>query len=115
MAKLRCSTCKYRNIDDARFSIGLCLNEKSKNFALRVGGVDSCGFHQPSVKDLSFGADASGDHALFIEKSRINGNRLDQETKNVIGVDAVYFRILDDGKETNTRGWIKKKRIVMFL
>lgn len=115
MAKLSCSTCIFSNRDGEKYSLGLCLNNESENFALRMSPLDSCKGHRPAVKDLSFGIDQEGDHALFIDETRIDGHKVDKEVKNVIGTDAVYFRALVDGKESSVHGWIKKKRIVMFL
>lgn len=68
-------------------------------------------------KDLTYGEDVRGDHALFIERSHIqrNGIDLDEEayefTKNK---SATFFRVIEDGEEQSGHGWIEEGKIIQW-
>lgn len=68
-------------------------------------------------KDLTYGEDVRGDHALFIERSHFqkNGWELDEEayefTKNK---SATFFRVIEDGEEQSSHGWIEEGKVVQW-
>lgn len=68
----------------------------------------------PGIEDLSEGYDARGDHALFIERRHINGWNLDEEAKAVTGSGTHFFRMLNNGEQTSTHGWIEGGKIVQY-
>jgi hypothetical protein len=66
------------------------------------------------VKDLTYGTDIRGDHALFIESKHINGWNVDDEVKDVLEDFPTFFRVIENGKEQSGHGWIKDGKIIQW-
>jgi hypothetical protein len=73
-------------------------------------------FGRWTSKDLQFGPDCRGDWALFIERFRINGWDIDAEAAaSAARADGpVFFRVLDQGIEQGSHGFIEDGRIVQW-
>lgn len=63
--------------------------------------------------DFSEGTDCRGDHALFIENNNFNPNGWEltkpaaaRLKKLKAGKREVFFRVILNGKETSSHGWI---------
>jgi hypothetical protein len=72
---------------------------------------------KPEIKDLTFGTDARGDYALFIEHFHIIGDGwdIDQEVQDAIGSsEPTFFRVLWEGKAQPSHGWIEGAKIVQW-
>jgi hypothetical protein len=68
--------------------------------------------------DMTFGYDARGDYALFIDKKRMkDSDSFNEETtdylKNKIR-EATFFRLIDDGEQLRSHGWIENGKIVQW-
>jgi len=66
------------------------------------------------VKDLTTGTDIRGDEALFIEAVHIDGWELDTEAQEAVGNSLHFFRVLDNGEQTRSHGWIENGRIIQW-
>lgn len=68
------------------------------------------------VQDLTTGNDIRGDYALFIEEKHfINGGwSIDQKTKNVVGNDIHFFRVIRNGEQQGGHGWIENGEIIQW-
>lgn len=66
--------------------------------------------------DMTFGYDARGDYALFIDKKRLNGDSFDEETtkelKKIGG--STFFRLINDNQQLRTHGWIEDGKIIQW-
>jgi len=113
-----CLNCLYLNRDIERGCDKLCLCINSKCFALVRGKKDICEYYEPlpyeQERDLTFGLDARGDYAFFIEAHRINGWEIDQEAKDTLSTEATFFRVLQNNAPTSSHGWIENKKIVQW-
>lgn len=69
-----------------------------------------------NIRDLSYGTDVRGDHALFIELKHIldDGWGLDEEAMSVVGNELTFFRIIEHGIQQHSHGWIEEGRIVQW-
>ena len=82
--------------------------------ALKALGIEITPREEP-IKDLSFGTDARGDYALFVDHSHINGWDIDAAVQDAIGNDEpTFFRVLWDGKAQPSHGWIEGNKIVQW-
>lgn len=68
--------------------------------------------------DMTFGYDARGDYALFIDKKRMkDSDGFNEETteylKNKIR-EATFFRLIDGGEQLRSHGWIENGKIVQW-
>jgi len=67
------------------------------------------------IADLTFGIDARGDEAFFIEEGHINGWEIDYEVQDaLIGQGATFFRVIYRGEHRSGHGWIEDGRIVQW-
>ena len=71
---------------------------------------------QEFKKDLTKGEDVRGDHALFIERKHFQkGNALDWETFELTkDSEAVFFRIIENGEQQHSHGWIERGQIIQW-
>jgi hypothetical protein len=68
-------------------------------------------------KDLTYGEDVRGDHALFIESKHFidGGWKLDKEAREFTkNKSATFFRVIEDGEEQSGHGWIENGEIVQW-
>lgn len=67
-------------------------------------------------EDLTFGEDIRGDHALFIEEKHFGPDDvLDEDTKSVVaGREATFFRVIRNGEETSSHGWIEYGEVMQW-
>ena len=66
-------------------------------------------------KDLTFGIDVRGDEAFFIETRHFSPTGdLDEEAKTALGSRTEFFRVLDDGEEQHSHGWIENGEVVQW-
>jgi hypothetical protein len=69
-------------------------------------------------KDLTYGIDVRGDNALFVEEKHFIGKycELDKEVKTFLKKtkDAIFFRVIKDGKEQRGHGWIKDEEVMQW-
>jgi hypothetical protein len=68
--------------------------------------------------DMTFGYDARGDYALFIDKKRMkDSNSFNEETtdylKNKIR-EATFFRLIDGNEQLRSHGWMENGKIVQW-
>ena len=68
------------------------------------------------MQHLDSDIDARGDYALFIEEKHFkNDSELDEQTKNsLLNCDATFFRVIQDGEQTSSHGWIENGEIVQW-
>ena len=66
-------------------------------------------------EDLTYGEDARGDHALFIDEKHFldNGWKLDNTAKEAAG-SLTFFRVISGGEEQSGHGWIEDGEIVQW-
>lgn len=71
----------------------------------------------PNEMDMTFGYDARGDYALFIDKKRLKDDGFDEETteylKNSVK-DTTFFRLIDGKDQLRTHGWIENGKIIQW-
>jgi len=68
-------------------------------------------------KDLTFGTDCRGDDALFIERKHfINEWELDLEVNKFFQqiLSPTFFRVIYDGIESHSHGWIENGEIIQW-
>jgi hypothetical protein len=66
-------------------------------------------------KDLTYGSDVRGDSALFIEQKHFNSEwELDQEAQKFVGKKLTFFRVIHNGKQKSSHGWIDNGEIVQW-
>lgn len=67
-------------------------------------------------KDLTYGTDLRGDSALFIEQKHFNNDwELDQEAKAFTENKLLtFFRVINNGQQKSSHGWIDKGEIVQW-
>ena len=67
------------------------------------------------MENLTFDFDIRGDYALFIEEKHINGWELDDYVKNrFLNCEATFFRVIKDGEQTKSHGWIENGKIAQW-
>lgn len=69
------------------------------------------------VNDLTYGEDVRGDHALFIERKHIlnGGEDIDEEASKVTRKKGpVFFRVIENGVQQRSHGWIIDDKIVQW-
>jgi hypothetical protein len=68
------------------------------------------------IKDLTSDIDCRGDYAFFIEYRHVADGNLDATTKNVLhGKNhPIFFRVIRNGVETSSHGWIENGEIVQW-
>jgi hypothetical protein len=72
------------------------------------------------AKDLTYGRDARGDMAIFIERKHLlSGEEVDKETKGMINrlfgsKHPAFFRIIENGIQTGSHGWIQNGKIFQW-
>lgn len=65
--------------------------------------------------DLTFGDDVRGDYALFIEEKHfITSWDIDSEAAEAAGSGATFFRVIQDGVEKHSHGWIEDGKVVQW-
>jgi hypothetical protein len=65
-------------------------------------------------KDLTYGTDIRGDYALFIERKHfVDGWELDTEAKNAAR-GLTFFRMIENGVQQSSHGWIENDEIVQW-
>lgn len=66
-------------------------------------------------EDLTIGTDCRGDHAFFIEESHFSPDgSLDEEAKDALGDGLHFFRLLRDGEQAHTHGWIENGEVIQW-
>lgn len=71
------------------------------------------------MEDLSFGIDVRGDYALFIDAGHVQDTgwmgELDDYVKNrFLNCEPTFFRLIEDGEQLSTHGWIENGEIVQW-
>ena len=68
------------------------------------------------MEDLSSDIDIRGDYALFIDiKHFTKISDLNDETKKRFkGCKPTFFRVIKNGKQTNSHGWIQDGEIIQW-
>lgn len=68
------------------------------------------------MQHLDSDFDVRGDYALFIEEKHFkNYSELDEYTKNqLLNCDATFFRVIRNGEQTSSHGWIENGEIVQW-
>ena len=110
----KCINCKWLNkqLDVAAYSV--CMNPDSDCFAMVVKENNICSLYERlelPVDDLSFGMDRMGEYALFIDAKHIDGWKLDKHVIKVTRGRAVFFRVITEGEQSQSHGWIEKNRV----
>lgn len=67
------------------------------------------------IEDLTYGEDARGDEALFIDEKHFldNGWKLDNTAKAVAN-SLTFFRVISGGEQKSGHGWIEDGEIVQW-
>jgi len=60
--------------------------------------------------------DVRGDYALFIEEKHFKDDwELDEYTKNsLLNCEPTFFRVINDGVQTSSHGWIENGEIIQW-
>ena len=67
------------------------------------------------AKDLTFGTDVRGDHALFIHRKHFQPDwTLDEQAQEAAGSGTHFFRVIDDEGEQSGHGWVDNGEIVQW-
>jgi len=67
------------------------------------------------VRDLTFGIDARGDDAFFIERHHFTSEwEIDEETQEALNGKLTFFRMIEDGEQKHQHGWIEDGRVVQW-
>lgn len=91
------------------------IDEESRRALKEIGIVMEQPEVKPRIEDLSFGIDCRGDEAFFIESFHINGWGIDSDAKEALRGKALeFFRVLENGSEVHSHGWIENGKIVQW-
>jgi hypothetical protein len=71
------------------------------------------------MTDMTFGYDARGDYALFIDKKRMkDSDSFNEETTEYLKNEwinaSTFFRLIDGGQQLRSHGWIENGKIVQW-
>ena len=68
------------------------------------------------MEHLDSDFDVRGDYALFIEEKHFKTYwELDDDTKNrLLNCPATFFRVIEDGEQTSSHGWVEDGEIVQW-
>ena len=70
---------------------------------------------EPLIEDLTFGTDIRGDEAFFIESFHINGWEVDSDVIEALrGKGPEFCRVLENGLQRHSHGWIEDGRIIQW-
>ena len=66
--------------------------------------------------DWDYGTDCRGDYALFIEEANFDSEwELTEDAKDITkGMGATFFRVIRNGEQTSSHGWIEDAEIVQW-
>jgi hypothetical protein len=65
-------------------------------------------------KDLSYGIDVRGDRAYFIEEKHVIGAWKVDKKASTGKKEAVFFRLLRNGEQIHSHGWLADDEIVQW-
>ena len=68
---------------------------------------------EQKVRDLSRGYDVRGDRAYFIERRHFRGWKVDERARTH-EQDVVFFRIIENGKQTPTHGYLRDDKVIQW-
>ena len=112
-----CTNCRYANKSANVAGYNVCMNWDSVHFALKVTEKIICSLFQEierPVNDLTYGLDCRGDYALFVDIKHINGWTIDAKVKRATKGRTVFFRVIEDGEQKHSHGWIEKDKIIQW-
>ena len=66
------------------------------------------------IDDLSYGVDGRGDYAYFMEEKHVISDWKVDKKAATGSNEAIFFRLIKDGKQTRSHGWIEDDTIVQW-
>ena len=67
------------------------------------------------VKDLTFGLDARGDYAYFIEEFHFSDDEWSVDEKAALDHDeAIFIRVIYKGEQQRGHGWLQRNKIIQW-
>jgi len=68
------------------------------------------------IQDLTSNIDIRGDYALFIDKNHFIGEwKLDDYVRlRILNCEPTFFRVIKDGEQQSSHGWIENGKIVQW-